>query len=318
MSINWDNRFDLMQQHTGQHILSASFISLFDAATIGFHIGKDYTTIDVEKPELTENEVKQIEFLANKIIQSNFPLSSYIVDKSQLSKLPLRKFPSIDKDIRIVEIDGLDFSPCSGTHVSSTGEVGLVKIKKWERYKGNVRVEFVCGFRALRDYSWKNQYIREISSMFSSKDKDLLDKTKLLLERKDYLEKENRTLREELYRYKGELYLKEAENHHGINYIVKDFDNINLRELSFISAYLNNKKNLIQLYTISNGKTGQFLISRSKDLDINLRELFNKISQNIIIKGGGSSQTVQGGSSLVILDKVIDVFYKEIRSYYKG
>lgn len=318
MSIDWDNRFDLMQQHTGQHLLSYAFNSLFSAETIGFHMGEDYTTIDIKKSDLTEEEVEKIEFLTNKIIQSNFVISTYMVDETQLSKLPVERLPSVDEDIRIVEIDGLDYSPCCGTHVNYTGEVGLVKIRKWERYKGNIRVDFVCGFRALKDYSWKNQYIREMSLMLSSKDKDLLEKTKLLMEQKYTLEKENRNLLEELYKYKGELYLKEAKSYDSINYIVKEFHDNSLKELSFIASYLNNKEKLIQIYSVSNETSGQFLVSRSKDLDIDLRELLNEISESLILKGGGSPQMIQGGSSLVLLDNVIRSFYKEIRKYYKG
>src|SRR5699024_4971686 len=168
LSINWDNRFDLMQQHTGQHLLSSSFRSLFNAETVGFRIGEDYSTIDIQKPSLNKQEVKQVEFLTNKIIQSNFEVLSYIVKEDKLDEIPIDKLPTTDEDIRIVEIMGLDYSPCCGTHVNSTGEVGLVKIRKWENNKGNTRIEFLCGFRALDDYYWKNQYINEISSIMSS------------------------------------------------------------------------------------------------------------------------------------------------------
>lgn len=318
LSIDWEHRFDLMQQHTGQHLLSSCFYSLFNAETVGFHIGQDYIYIDITKPYLREEEVKQVEFLANKIIQSNFKISSYIVDKTNLSKFPIRKMPITDEDIRIVEIDGFDYSPCCGTHVFYTGEIGLIKIRKWEKYKGNTRVEFACGFRALKDYSWKNSYIQEIGLMLSCRDEDVLEKAKKFMDKNNKLEKENKSLRRDLYKYKGELYLIESKTYDNIRYIIKEINDSTLKEASLIAANLNNKNKLIQIYSISNGETAQFLISRSDDLDINLREIFNNISQKIIVKGGGSPQMIQGGSSIILLDTVIKMFYKEIRNYFKG
>lgn len=319
LSINWDNRFDLMQQHTGQHLLSSSFRSLFNAETVGFRIGEDYSTIDIQKPSLNKQEVKQVEFLTNKIIQSNFEVLSYIVKEDKLDEIPIDKLPTTDEDIRIVEIMGLDYSPCCGTHVNSTGEVGLVKIRKWENNKGNTRIEFLCGFRALDDYYWKNQYINEISSIMSSQDKDLLEKSKLLINQKENLEKENRKLKEDIYKYKGEFYLQEATSYKDIDYIVKEVKDINLKELGFISSYLNNnQEKLIQIYSIPNKENGQFLVNRSKDLDINLRELLNNISKDIELKGGGSPIVVQGAASSNLLNDVILKFYTKIREYYKG
>lgn len=316
LSIDWNRRFDLMQQHTGQHILSSSFHRLFNAATVGFHMGNEYITIDIAKPFLREDEVAQVEYLANKVIQSNFKLKSYYVQDEQLSRLPIRKdTPIEDENIRIVEIDNIDYSICCGTHVSNTGEIGLIKIRKWEKYKGNTRIEFVCGSRALKDYSWKNTHIKEIGKLLSSKDRDVLDRVTHLYSSKETLEKENRYLREELFNIKGELYLKESSSENNINYIIKEFKDIDIKEVNIIAANLNrSEENLIQIYSVLNKEIGRFIICRSKDLDINLKEIFNKVSNRIIIKGGGSPQMIQGTSALSVLDKVMDVFEREIKS----
>lgn len=318
LSIDWDNRFDLMQQHTGQHLLSSSFTSLFNAPTVGFHLGEEYTTIDIQKPSLNKYEVEQIEYLTNKVIQSNFPILSYIIDKEKLDKIPIRKLPPTNKNIRIVEIMGLDYSPCCGTHVSSTGEVGLVKIRKWENNKDNIRVEFLCGHRALEDYNWKNQYIRKLAAVISSKDKDIVDKYEKILEDKLSLEKENRKLREDLYKYIGESFLQQTTNYKDIKYIIKEVTDMNLKEISSIASYLSSKEKLIQIYSIPGETDGQFLISRSQDLNINLRNLFNNISQDIEVKGGGSSRTIQGGASIEVLNDFILEFYNQTRNNYKG
>lgn len=320
MSIDWDRRLDLMQSHTGQHLLSSSFDRLFNAETIGIHIGDEYITIDVKKPYLTEEEARQVEYLANKVIQSNFRVKSYFVDHNQLSKIPLRRKTLIENDkIRIIEIDNVDYSACCGTHVANTGEIGLIKIRKWDKYKGNIRVEFVCGTRALKDYSWKNIYIKEIGKLLSSKDTDVLDKVTHLYNTKDTLEKENKHLRDTIYNLKGDLLLNEINVEDDINYIIKEFKDVDMKEINLISSNLNrSQENLIQIYSSKTNELGQFLLCKSKDLDIDLKEIFEKVSNKIIIKGGGSQQMIQGVSSISIIENVMKVFTNEIQKYFKG
>ncbi|MBU5438344.1 hypothetical protein KQI42_10005 [Tissierella sp. MSJ-40] len=314
LSIDWENRLDYMQQHSGQHLLSAAFYKLYNGETVGFYIGKEYVYIDVTIPELTEEEVDKIETFANRIIFSNFQIKSYIIEKKDVEKIPVRKQPTVNSNIRIVEIDGIDFSPCGGTHHRSTGEIGLIKIRKWEKYKGNTRVEFVCGNRALKDYTWKNKYIKDIGLLLSSKDTDVYQKVNKLYLQKEDLEKENRDLRERLYKYKSEEFFKESININKINYIFKELKDVDYKEISFISSYLNNKENLIQIYGLNNDGKGQFLISRSNNLDINLKNILKDISSEISIKGGGSLQTVQGGCSIDELSMVINKFYEKIKA----
>lgn len=318
LAINWDNRFDLMQQHSGQHLLSSSFYRLLNAYTDGFHIGKESVYIDITKPELTEEEIQQVEFLSNKIIQSNFKIKSYIADENELSLLPIRKEPNTKDDIRIVEIDSIDYSPCCGTHVYNTGEIGLIKITRWNKYKNYTRVEFICGSRAIKDYTWKNQYIKEIGLLFTSKDKDVLKNTKKLINDVDNLKKENKKLKEELLKYRANSLLNDSKPINGIKYIVKEFKDISINELRPISSYLNSKDKIIQIYSISDENVGQFFISRSQDLKIDLKKVFNKIAESIIIKGGGSNQTVQGVTAPVLLNSVIKKFYDEILINCKG
>lgn len=318
MEINWDRRLDLMQQHSGEHILASSFYRLFNATTVGIHIGNELNTIDIKKPHLTENEASQVEYLANKIIQSNFKVKSYYVNHNQLSKIALRKDTTIeDEKIRIVEIDNIDYIACCGTHVSNTGEIGLIKILKWEKYKGNIRVEFVCGIRALKDYSWKNTYINEIGKLLSAKDTEVLNKVNQLNTARETVEKENRLLREELYNIKGELLLKESTVDNNINYIIKEFKDIDLKELNLIASNLNrNQEKLIQIYFIINEEMWQFVIARSKDLDLNLNKIFKDISNKYAIKGGGSPQLIQGVASISDLYSAIDMFKREIKSKF--
>ena len=204
LNIDWENRLDNMQQHTGQHLLSAAFYKLFNGETIGFHIGHDYVYIDVSLPELSEDDAEKIELYTNRIITSNFEIKSYYIEKEDVSKIPVRKKPIVNSNIRIVEIDNIDFSPCAGTHLRNTGELGLIKIRKWEKYKGNIRIEFVCGNRAFNDYSWEHKAIKNISLLLTSKDTNIFDKVQILYNQKEELEKENAKLKQELLKIKAE------------------------------------------------------------------------------------------------------------------
>ena len=195
LEINWPRRIDLMQQHTGQHLLSAGFYKLFNGDTVGFHLGSDYVYVDINLAELSWEEAEKIENYVNKIITSDFEIKTSYVDLKDLDKLDLRKDTKLDSNIRIVEIDSIDFSPCAGTHLRNTGELGMIKIRKWKKYKGNIRVEFVCGKRALKDFSWKNQAINDIALLLSSKDSDVYEKVNILYNQKREAEKELRKLR---------------------------------------------------------------------------------------------------------------------------
>lgn len=316
--IDWENRIDLMQQHTGQHLLSSCFYRLFNFETVGFYIGKEYVYIDVTTPDLREEEAEQAEILANRIIQSNFQIRSYFITNQELSKIPLRKSPIVSNDIRIVEIDSIDYSPCCGTHLNNTGEIGLIKIRKWEKYKGNTRIEFVCGNRAIKDYMWKSKFIRDIAFLLSSKDKDVYDKVNKLYNDREVLEKENRNLREALNKYKAESLLKEAQSKEDIRLIYKELTDTDFKEINYISSCLNNESKLVQIYVLKNNNRGQFFISRTKDLQVNLQSILKTISENYQIKGGGSPHTIQGGTSADDLYKIANEFKENILKHEKG
>ncbi|QQY80449.1 alanyl-tRNA synthetase [Keratinibaculum paraultunense] len=312
LSIDWENRFDYMQQHSGQHLLSAVFYKLYNGETVGFYIGKEYVYIDINIPNINKIHIEKIEEFANKIIFSNFQIKSYIVEKKDMEKIPVRKEPIVNSNIRIVEIDGIDFSPCCGTHVRNTGEIGIIKIRKVENYKGNIRVEFVCGNRALIDYSWKSNYIKNISNLLSTKDKNVYDRVKKLYSQKEILEKENRALKEELYKYKAQELLEKACLIKDINFICHKFENIKPKEIYNIVSHINTLKDNILLLGINNKNTANYIVSRSSNININIKDIHNEIAQNINIKGGGSPQTVQGTCNQEELDSVLEKFYEKI------
>jgi alanyl-tRNA synthetase len=146
--IDWDRRFDHMQQHTGQHLLSAVWEELFKIPTLSFHMGADTSTIDLGAPSLSPRQLEQVEDRCAEIVAGSWPVAITFDDAS--ADLGLRKASERTGTLRVVSIAGFDRSACGGTHVRTTAEIGLVLLRKTEKVRGNVRLEFVCGSRALR------------------------------------------------------------------------------------------------------------------------------------------------------------------------
>jgi alanyl-tRNA synthetase len=147
--IDWSRRFDHMQQHTGQHVLSAAFDRLFDNRTVGFHMGADVSTIDLAR-EAAPADIERAVDVANAIVWEDHPVSIRFASQEDAATLPLRKESAREGTLRLVEIAGFDLSACGGTHVARTGAIGIVAVLTTERLRGGTRLTFVCGSRALR------------------------------------------------------------------------------------------------------------------------------------------------------------------------
>ena len=156
--IDWARRFDHMQQHTGQHLLSAAFDRLHEARTVGFHLGSESCTIDLSL-EATPRQIAAAEAEANHVVWDDRPVQIRFVTADEAARLPLRKEPARQGTLRLIEIDGFDLSACGGTHVSRTGSVGLIAVNGWERFKGGQRIEFVCGGRALERFRALREHV---------------------------------------------------------------------------------------------------------------------------------------------------------------
>jgi alanyl-tRNA synthetase len=166
--VDWLRRLDHMQQHTGQHILSQAFVTLFNAPTKGFRVLTDCCEIDVELANPSNEVIERGVELANNVIWEDRNITIQTVTSQQAAELPLRKEPSRAGDLRVIEIEGFDLTPCGGTHAFRTGEVGMIAVRHWERAKGLTRIEFVAGMRALADYRRANTTARDVASLFSA------------------------------------------------------------------------------------------------------------------------------------------------------
>ena len=150
-AIDWERRFDHMQQHTGQHILSAAFDKLFGVRTVSFHLGGAVSTIDLAR-EISPADIAAAENEANRVVWEDRPVTIRFADAEEAARLPLRKEPARGGTLRLIDIEAFDLSACGGTHIARTGGIGVIAVASWERFKGGQRLEFLCGGRALAGY----------------------------------------------------------------------------------------------------------------------------------------------------------------------
>ncbi|MGB7604360.1 MAG: DHHA1 domain-containing protein [Lutisporaceae bacterium] len=294
--IDWDNRFYSMQQHSGQHILSACFYKLYQGETSSFHIGKDTVTIEIDIESFNADMAEQVEEMANSMIYNNHIISTDIVDKDKLTLLPLRKQPKVTSNIRIVDIEGCDCSPCGGTHVKATGEIGIIKIKRWEKLKNSHKFEFICGIRALKDYRYKNTLVNKLGAYLSASEQDV--EKAFLKFTEDYkgLQKQVSQFRNELVTYDAHSLMEQSIDIGGLKVISKILENRDFNEIKLIAQIIVSNPSKIALLATSN-EGSQLIFTRSDDTEINMNNLLKSILPIINGKGGGSSKAAQGGGS---------------------
>jgi alanyl-tRNA synthetase len=192
-SIDGERRRDHMQQHSGQHVLSAAFIELYRMPTVSFHMGEDYCSIDLTAATVSSEQIAGAERRANEIVFENRPVTVRYVSRAEAEKLGLRKLPPTERDeLRLIEIADFDLTACGGTHVGASGEIGSILLRKNEKVRQGTRVEFVCGGRAVRMARRDYGALSEAAALFSAKLWDVpeqirksLDDTKLLRKQKD-------------------------------------------------------------------------------------------------------------------------------------
>ncbi len=208
--LDWDRRFEHMQRHCGEHILSGIFFRECGGVNRGFHMGSGYMTIDIDVPGISWEEAQRIETMTNEVIWGNVPVTTrHYENRSEAETLPLRKALAVEEDISIVSVgdesNPADCVACCGTHPSTSGQVGLLKILKLESYKGMTRIYFKAGREALSDYQNKHRVLTELNVKYSSDDNDLLVKMKAQDEK-------NKEVRQELYLMKSTLIEKAVED----------------------------------------------------------------------------------------------------------
>ncbi|MCM3358599.1 MULTISPECIES: alanyl-tRNA editing protein [unclassified Psychrobacillus] len=306
-SINWRRRFDHMQQHAGQHILSAAFAELFQMQTVSFHLGKETATIDLDTTEVTEEQLKKVEELANQIILENRAIETKWVTEDELTQYKLRKSTSIKEDIRLVIIPDFDYNACGGTHPSSTGQVGSIKILQTEKEKRHIRVEFVCGKRVLTQLDRKQNVLLSLISKLSSPEEKLVDTANNLLHTNKNLEKLLNEHKQELLKFEAKELLKQSIN----DIVGVTFENRTIQDLQRLARFLVEESPSSLCVLVShNEEKLQIVTARGTNREESMKALLLQLLPLINGKGGGNDTLAQGGgeaalSSTELLNKAL-------------
>ncbi|MGL5151479.1 MAG: DHHA1 domain-containing protein [Clostridium sp.] len=293
--INWKARFDGMQQHLAQHVLSGCFFKLFNANTQSFHLGREACTVDIAG-FLTEEQIKEVEQLANEIIMENIIVDNFVPTWVELKKLKLRRdLPTTEEEIRIVKIGDFDLNACCGLHPASTLELSLIKIKRWEKHKNATRIEYLSGSRAFEDYINRDEFSKKMCRELSCGEEEALLSISNLKNQIRELLNENKNMSNELVEYKMKDIITEGEAHKGYVLINKVYNKVSPKELSNIATKLTNNENIVALLaTINEDKVNVIFTSSKNVKNIKMGDLLKDSITLIDGKGGGSQNLAQG------------------------
>lgn len=294
--INSNRRFDFMQQHTGEHILSGLVHRHYGYDNVGFHLGTDIVTIDFNGV-LKEEDLRAMEEAANRAVFANIPVIAYYPGEEALKAMDYRSKKELRTAIRIVTIEGIDTCACCAPHVKLTGEVGLIKIVSSQNYKGGTRLEILCGGRALRDYNNKEKNIQDISVLLSAKIYETADAVKRLKDEKLTLEGKFSALSAKLLSYKAESVPSGTETYLVFDNEIEDSQLRNYANLlkerreGIIGIFVPTAKAINQTMESPVNQEYRYILS-SKNADI--RPLGSELNKAFNGRGGGSKEMVQG------------------------
>jgi alanyl-tRNA synthetase len=287
--IDWPLRFDRMQQHSGQHVLSQAFLEALNGETRSFHLGDEVSTLEIGLSQASEDDLERVERAANAVVFEDREVKTYFVSGEEVARVSLRRPPKKEGTIRIVEVAGYDYSACGGTHVRRTGEIGLIKVARWERIRGNLRFDFLCGGRALRDYALKNRALRRVSGCFSVAEKDAADAVDKALADLKALKKASRTLEETLAGYEARELIEQAPG----RVIRRVFAGRTPEEVRRLALKIIRQASRVVLFATRVEPQSHLFLARSDDLDLDLREWVPRISSTVKGKGGGGPSLVE-------------------------
>jgi len=301
--IDWSRRLDHMQQHTGQHILSQAFINLFNAPTKSFRVLDQACEIDVDLNNPRNEAIERAVELANNVIWEDRQIVIRNVSSAEAADLPLRKSSEREGDLRLIEIDGFDLTPCGGTHAYRTGEVGMIAVRSWERAKGLTRIEFVAGTRALADYRRANKTAREIAALFSTGRDDAAASASHMHEENKELHRRVRLLEDIAAGVEARNLFDEARpDESGTRVITHVFDEKDLDSLKKVAHALTANAQTIALLGSRDKGTVRLVFARSHDVAGDMNELMKAACEILDGRGGGRPDMAQGGGKNV--DKI--------------
>ncbi len=291
--VDWRRRFDHMQQHTGQHLLSAAFEREAGAKTMSFHLGTSASTIDLDK-ELPADDIARVEDAVNAILWEDREVCVKFVTAAEAAKLPLRKEPLREGELRIIDIKDYDLSACGGTHVARTGAIGVIAISSVERFKGGLRVEFVCGGRVLRAYrTLKSSVTGSVRLLSVQPDELPLAIEKLQTAGRTH-QKSQEGLYERLAAHEAASLASSGEKIGAANVVAAAVSGWDANGLKKLAASIAAKPATVAVL-ITSESPSVIVVSRSEDLALDTGAILKTLIDQFGGRGGGKGAMAQGG-----------------------
>jgi alanyl-tRNA synthetase len=294
--IDATRRRDHMQQHTGQHVLSAAFVRLFNIPTVSFHMADDYCSIDLDTATLTKDQIEAAERLANEIILENRTVDIRFVTREEAGKLGLRKLPPAERDeLRLIDIHDFDLSACGGTHVNQTGQIGCVLLRKTEKVRQGWRVEFVAGQRAVATARRDFITLSDVAALFSAHIYDVPQQARKSLEEIRNLRKQREQAQEELAEAQAAALLAETPEASGRKLVIRTFADRDRNSLKLLAQKLTRRApNVIALLATTSPQPS-LVFAQSAGQPDDMGALMKQTLSKLGGRGGGSKDMAQGG-----------------------
>jgi alanyl-tRNA synthetase len=305
-TIDWQRRFDHMQQHSGQHVLSAAFDRLFGARTVSFHLGAGSSTIDLDR-ELSRDDITAAEDEANRVVWENHPVTIRFVSAGEAAALPLRKETAREGTLRLIDMDGFDLSACGGTHVASTGSVGVIAIGALERFKGGQRVEFLCGGRAAGRFRSMRDTLAAAVRLLSVLPHEVPEGIERLQAETRDRQRSLTALEEELARYRAADLAANAEptavGKAVLAAIDKDADANRLKSLA--SSIVSRPGYVVVL--VSTSRPAVVVAARSRDVSVGANQVIAALIGRFGGRGGGRPELAQAGGLDAPAEAILEI-----------
>ena len=316
--IDWARRFDLMQQHTGEHLLSFSFYELFSASNVGFHLALDYATIDFDKP-VTREQIGEAELLANRFVWKNLPVhATFYQSEAEVADLPLRKHAEgLTPPIRIVQVEGADMCTCCAPHCYTTGEIGSVFVADASSYKGGTRITFFCGERALRLHRAQHDDLDAIARRFSCQREGAQNAVKKLSDDYGALKKSERELAKSLNGYMAKEFASAAVSAGKYRVVAQLLSGVDAGRLKDLAQAVSAEQTIALLLSACDEKLF-YVLSTGAHFPLDVSELMPAVNAALGGKGGGRGTLAQGTAPATAgakeaLEQVQSYFVKRLR-----
>ncbi|MDN7226626.1 DHHA1 domain-containing protein [Planococcus sp. N064] len=310
--IEWKRRWDHMQQHAGQHVLSAVLDDHHHLKTASFHLGEERVSIDLNATQISNIQLQQAERAANEIIRKHLPISTQWVSDVEAQTMALRKPPAVSGEIRLVKIDGVDLNACGGTHPKNTADIGMIKIIGTEKAKGGTRVYFLCGNRAMDHFNLLLDQTNELVQKLNAPLADLPTAADALLREKAEQDKEMKELRTKLLEAEAQMIQPES----GSGIIQQVFSGRPVKEVQQLARLaVAQHPEAVLLFLIAEDESIRFVCAKGEEAEGNMKTVLQELLQLTDGKGGGNAELAQGGGKTV---HAPDVFFQTFQSSLKN